>query len=71
MVEKFKNSCSTETKDDGGMKADESTGESLKSSESFSKIDMSLIQVVDTLVMLYFFGVHRQFSKVILVLGFT
>ncbi|XP_046839611.1 E3 ubiquitin-protein ligase RNF123-like [Xenia sp. Carnegie-2017] len=29
-----------------------------------SKLDMSLIEAVDTLIMLYFFGVHRQFSKV-------
>lgn len=61
VVEKLKNSCSTETGNDDDMKASGSCG---AHSSSESGIDMSLIEAVDTMTMLYFFGVHRQFSKV-------
>ncbi|XP_028398244.1 E3 ubiquitin-protein ligase RNF123-like [Dendronephthya gigantea] len=59
--DKLKNSCPTETKDD--MKASGSRG-ATTSLGSSSGIDISLMEAVDTLIMLYFFGVHRQFSKV-------
>lgn len=62
LVEKLKSFCPTNTKEDESMKASESPGAG--SATSISSVDMSLVEAVDTLVMLYFFGVHRQFSKV-------
>lgn len=46
------------------MKASVSCSGGTSSSEFCTAIDISLIEAVDTLIMLYFFGVHRQFSKV-------
>jgi hypothetical protein len=61
LLEKLKNSCSTEAEDDAAVSA----GESSSTSESSSSgMNMTLIAAVDTLIMLYYFGVHRQFSKV-------
>ena len=59
-TEKQKNSSSTEKEgSEGKARGGSSTA------EGSDTLDISLVEAVDTLIMLYFFGVHRQFSKVI------